>query len=97
MRLHATGEVITPECAEWSDLSALFPEYPGARAVIRASVTRISDSCGYAVPRLEYIEERDTLLRYCEAKGSADLQEYRNEKNARSVDGLPGLEPNRGN
>lgn len=93
VRLHGTGEVITPESHEWSGLCERFPEYPGARSVIRASISRISDSCGYGVPRFEYLEDRDTLIRASEAKGLDGLQQYRNEKNARSVDGLPGLEP----
>lgn len=93
VRLHGTGEVITPASSDWGGLHSLFPAYPGARAVIRASLIRISDSCGYGVPHLEYVEERDTLLRYCEVKGIDGLQEYRNQKNAYSVEGLPGLEP----
>ena len=93
VRLHGRGEVITPEAAEWRELRARFPELPGARAVIRATLTRISDSCGYAVPELEYQRERDTLVRSCEAKGADALARYRDEKNARSLDGLPGLGP----
>lgn len=57
------------------------------------SLLRISDSCGVAVPRLEYVEERDLLVRFSDANGPEGLQHYRNEKNARSPDGLPGLAP----
>lgn len=93
VRLHGTGEVITPESSEWSGLREPFQEYPGERAIVRVSVTRICDSCGFGVPKFELSEERDTLIRSSEAKGHAGLQKYRNEKNARSIDGLPGLEP----
>ena len=84
---------MTPESSGWEALRARFPDYPGARAIIVAALVRISDSCGYAVPRLEYVEERDTLLRWADKTGAAGLEEYRNEKNARSLDDLPGLEP----
>lgn len=93
VRLHGRGEVITPASPEWAELRARFPELPGARAVIRANVTRIADSCGYAVPELEFKGARDTLVRSCEAKGADALARYRVEKNARSLDGLPGLTP----
>ena len=93
VRLHGTGEVFTPESPGWDQLREHFPEHLCARAIISASLTRISDSCGFAVPQLEYVAERDTLSRSHDVKGVAGLQKYRNEKNARSLDGLPGLEP----
>lgn len=95
VRLHGKGEAVTPDTPGWDDLLALFPSYPGARAIVRASVARISDSCGFGVPRYEYLEQRDTLPRYAEAKGPAGLQQYRRQKNALSLDGLPGLDPER--
>ncbi|MEX5216045.1 MAG: pyridoxamine 5'-phosphate oxidase family protein [Nitrospiraceae bacterium] len=91
VRLHGRGELVTPESLDWKPLQARFPEYPGARAIVRASLLRISDSCGYAVPLYEYREQRDQLIRLSISKGDTHLQKYRNEKNARSVDGLPGL------
>ena len=93
VRLHGRGEVIFPESKEWSELRALFPDHKGARAIVRASVTRIADSCGYGVPRYEFIGARDTLARSCEKMGDAGLLSYRTGKNARSLDGLPGLAP----
>ncbi|MCJ7558537.1 MAG: pyridoxamine 5'-phosphate oxidase family protein [Gammaproteobacteria bacterium] len=93
VRLHGTGEVLTPGSAGWDELRPGFPQYPGARAIIRAEVSRISDSCGYAVPRMDYLEDRDVLIRSTEAKGVEGLKQYQNEKNASSLDGLPALEP----
>lgn len=34
----------------------------------------------------------DRIGQWAESKGPAKLQEYRREKNARSIDGLPGLD-----
>jgi hypothetical protein len=92
VRLHGTGEVITSESPDWESLRQGFPEYPGARAVIRVDVSRISDSCGYAVPRMEYVEERDVLIRSTEAKGVEGIKKYQRERNAHSLDGLPALD-----
>jgi Pyridoxamine 5'-phosphate oxidase len=93
VRLHGTGEVFTPGSPDWSQLREHFPEHLGERAIVSASLTRISDSCGFAVPQLEFVGPRDILTKSHEVKGIAGLQKYRNEKNARSLDGLPGLEP----
>ena len=95
VRLHARGEVVKPESQGWPDLRARFPDHPGARAVLRARVLRIANSCGYGVPRLEYCGDRDQLALYAAAKGEAGLRSYRNENNTFSLDGLPGLEPQR--
>jgi Pyridoxamine 5'-phosphate oxidase len=93
VRLHGTGEVITRGAPDFERLRALFPDHPGARAVVRAGLIRISDSCGYSVPRYDYAGERDALVRWAESKGTDGLTRYRREKNARSLDDLPGLEP----
>lgn len=96
VRLHGRGEVVTPDASAYASLRAHFPEYPGVRAIVRVSLTRISDSCGFGVPLYEYVGERDTLVRWAETKGADGLVKYRAERNARSVDGLPGPEPESG-
>lgn len=92
VRLHGQGEIITRSCPDWAALRPLFPDYPGDRAIIRTTLTRISDSCGFAVPRFDYVGERDTLIRVTKIKG-AGLQRYLHAENAHSIEGLPGLDP----
>jgi len=59
--------------------------------VIRVEVDRVSTSCGYGVPLLSYEGERAQLLQWAERRGRDGLVEYRQEKNAASIDGLPGI------
>ena len=92
VRLHGRGEVITPSHSDFRSLVAQFPKNSGTRAVIRVKVSRVSDSCGYAVPFLEYQGPRDTLEKWAQDKGTAKLEEYRRTKNAHSIDGLPALD-----
>ena len=67
------------------------PAHLSTRAVITVDVTRISDSCGWGVPVMEMTDERDLLHLQAKKKGPDGMSEYRAEKNAVSIDGLPGL------
>lgn len=91
VRLHGTGEVVTPATPAFDVLRDIFPALPGLRAVIRIHVARVSDSCGYAVPFYDYVGPRDTLDKWAVKQGNAGLADYRARKNARSIDGLPAL------
>jgi Pyridoxamine 5'-phosphate oxidase len=92
VRLHGRGEVVTPGHPDFASLVAQFPKNSGTRAVIRVKISRVSDSCGYAVPFFKYRGGRDTLDKWAETKGTAGLEEYRKTKNAQSIDGLPELD-----
>lgn len=91
LRLNGRGEALQPGDAEFDALTREFPHYPGIRSVIRIAVSRISDACGFAVPRFVYEGERDQLLKWAERKGEEGLTEYARENNVNSLDGLPGL------
>ena len=71
-----------------------FELLPGSRAIIEVDIDRISTSCGYSVPLMDLVEDRDRLQRWAEAKGEPGLVEYRAGKNAESIDGLPGFGAN---
>jgi pyridoxamine 5'-phosphate oxidase-like protein len=90
-RLYGRGEVLPIGEPSADALLPRFGAYPGARSVIRVQVDRVSTSCGYGVPLLSYEGERDQLLQFAERRGPDGLVEYREEKNAVSIDGLPGL------
>jgi hypothetical protein len=91
VRLHGTCEVCVAGSPQYDSLKSLFPAYVGSRAIVRATLTRVSDSCGYGVPQYRYGGDRETLRRWSESKGEEALARYRETKNARSVNGLPGL------
>ncbi len=92
VRLHGKGTVHTAQSPRWQSLLALFPAQFGVRAIITAETIRISDSCGFAVPILEFKQDRDILKKSHVAKGEVELQDYRRRKNALSLDGLIGLD-----
>jgi Pyridoxamine 5'-phosphate oxidase len=91
VRLHGRGETLEPEDPEFTRLRALFPPEPAGRAIIRISVTRVSDSCGYGVPLYGFEGERAQLPKWAERKGTEALAQYQRDKNRVSIDGLPAL------
>ena len=67
------------------------PPEPGLRSVITVDVHRVSDSCGFAVPLMDYVGDRTLLTQWAQRKTDDDLAAYRAKKNAASIDGLPAL------
>lgn len=92
VRCHGTGRVVTPDDAEWESWRERFGPHRGARAVVVIDVIRVADSCGYAVPLMEFVGERDRLVRWTENRTDAELDQYRRDRNAMSVDGLPAFD-----
>jgi hypothetical protein len=76
------------------DISSSIP--PGARSVIIVHVTRVADSCGYGVPLMQYVDDRQIMDGWAEKKGPDGVTAYQAEENATSIDGLTGLANNRG-
>ena len=91
VRLHGTGRVVEPGATEFTNLAAKFPTYDSTRAIIVVEVTRVSDSCGYSVPLMQYERDRNQLFAWTAKKGPQGLVAYKREKNRHSIDGLPGI------
>jgi Pyridoxamine 5'-phosphate oxidase len=91
VRLHGHGTVALPGEAAYDEVVALHPAHPSTRAVVVVDVGRISDSCGFGVPVMDLVGERDLLRLSAEKKGTEGMDSYRAAKNAASIDGLPGL------
>ena len=71
----------------------------GLRTDDRVDVARVSDSCGYAVPFMDYVGERTLLDEWRTGRQDAPSElgsTYRRPKtNAASIDGLPALDAGR--
>jgi hypothetical protein len=91
-RIYGQGTVVWPGDSEFTELIGRFPAYTGVRSIIRVQATRIAESCGFAVPQYAYQGHRDQLLKWSAHKGEAGIRNYQQERNAESLDGLPGWE-----
>lgn len=89
LRLYGRGEVVLPGDAAWATLRPRFPDFPGVRQIVRLAVERVQTSCGAGVPLMDYRGPRDELLAWARNKGEDGMAEYRRQKNAVSIDGLP--------
>lgn len=92
VRLHGRGEVVDPNHPDFEQLREKFPSYTGLRCFIRVHCERIADSCGWGVPLYEYRGQRNQLIDWADKKGIDDIKEYQRQKNAHSLDGLPGIQ-----
>ncbi len=89
LRVYGRGRSIQPGDAEWDDLIAHFPVIAGTRQIFSIDVETVQTSCGYAVPQMELVAERQTLVKWAEGKGDEGLADYRSTKNMVSIDGMP--------
>jgi hypothetical protein len=90
-RIYGTGIVHERGSAGFNALAPEFPSLPGCRSIVEVDVERVSTSCGFAVPLMDLVEDRERLIEWAEKKGEEGIAEYWAAKNARSIDGLPGL------
>jgi len=93
VRLHGTGRAVFRDDAEFAELRGHFAKERehGLRSIIVVDVDRVSDSCGFAVPLMEFVGDRDVLDRSQERRPPEYYDEYAVTRNATSIDGLPGL------
>ena len=91
LRLHGRATVIERSDPGWQKLQPRFPEARMARSIIKLSLERIADSCGWGVPMYDYVGERDQYSKYADKTDDEGVRELQLEYNMKSIDGLPGL------
>jgi hypothetical protein len=90
-RIYGRGTVHPIGTPAFDDLAPQFPVLPGRRSIVEVEVERVTTSCGYAVPLMDLVDERDRLVAWAEKKGPEGIEQYWASKNVTSIDGLPGL------
>jgi hypothetical protein len=92
LRLYGRGTVVEPNDPEFESLLRRFAANSRPRSVIVLNITRIAESCGFGVPLYAFVGDRDQLPAWAERKGAEGILAYQRQKNAASIDGLPGLD-----
>ena len=70
VRLFGRGRRVDLDDPELRQYRTAFVDdlHPYVRQAFFIDVEKLQTSCGYAVPRYEYVDERETLDKYCERK-----------------------------
>jgi hypothetical protein len=95
LRVHGRGYPVFRDDPRWPGLVAPFGavDGPGLRAVVVVEAELVTDTCGFAVPFMDYREERTLHAEHFGRKTDEEFQEYCERKpyNGSSIDGLPAL------
>jgi hypothetical protein len=95
LRAYGTARVVHRGDPDWQSLLAELPDQPGGRQIFDVAIDMVQSSCGFAVPFLDFREDRPTLKTWAEGKGPDGLRSYWDERNRQTIDGLPtGIEAN---
>lgn len=88
LRLYGTAKIYHERDKQFKDFIKLFPTSNGARQIVELEVELVQNSCGFAVPLMDFKKERETLTTWAKNKGREGIKEYWEEKNTQSLDGF---------
>jgi hypothetical protein len=89
LRVYGCAQVIHRQDKDWSDYYQHFPANNGARNIFLVQIESVQTSCGFAVPLMEYQEDRTILTNWSAKKTNDQMRSYWAEKNVTSIDGFP--------
>ena len=101
LRLHGRGRPIFSDDPEFDEriagldfVEATQPE--ARRSLIWIDVERIADSCGYDVPLMEHVGQREhhpkAVAKRVRVMGAEEYVAFARARNAHSIDGLPAVQ-----
>ncbi|OEK01355.1 pyridoxamine 5'-phosphate oxidase [Roseivirga sp. 4D4] len=89
LRVYGSAKTIHRQDAEWNEYMNKFNENPGARNIFVVEIESVQTSCGFAVPYMDYKEDRQILNDWAAKKSEDELRDYWALKNVGSIDGFP--------
>lgn len=88
LRLYGRGRAVLPQDTEWAELAAEFDLLPGIRQIFVITIEEVQASCGWGVPEMALVRERETLPKFHRNRGPERLLDVMASR-TRSIDGLP--------
>ena len=89
LRVYGEAQTIHPSAVEWRSCVKHIPATVGTRQYFKLKIDLVQTSCGFAVPLMDYQEDRDILQKWSEKRGEDGVRKYWEEKNTASIDGFP--------
>ena len=70
LRLYGRGRAVDLDHADLRRYRDAFQDdlHPYVRQAFFVDVEKVQTSCGYSIPRMSYVSDRDTLDKWCERK-----------------------------
>jgi len=95
VRLYGRGRAVLVDDPEFPELRGKFPKQRtvGQRSIVLVDIERVQESCGYAVPLMDFVADRQVLDLRQTKKGPAAYEGRGHLKNPTSIDGLPAIDP----
>jgi len=86
IRFYGTSKIFHQRDDAYHKYIDLFPKIEGSRQIIEMDIDLVQTSCGFAVPFMDFKEERTQLKSWAEKQGEERLERYWEEKNSSSID-----------
>ncbi len=88
LRLYGSAKIYHQRDDAYKNYDKLFDENVGARQIIEMKVDMAQTSCGFAVPFMEFKEERPVLNNWSNRLGKDGIEQYWVDRNTKSLDGF---------
>ena len=88
LRIYGNAKIYHENDKEYGNFISLFDDYLGTRQIIEMDINLVQTSCGYAVPFMNFKEERTQLAESDNIKGRKGIRKYWKDKNTESIDGF---------
>lgn len=88
LRLYGRAKIYHKRDPEFHHYIDFFPPNTGSRQIIEMDIELVQTSCGFAVPFMDYKEDRETLNSWSNKQGTEGIIEYWGNKNTKSIDGF---------
>ncbi len=87
LRLYGHAKTYHVNDQEFKEYIGHFPTLSGSRQIFELDFDLVQTSCGFAVPFMDYKEDRMILKDWADKKGEDGIKDYWQEKNTVSLDG----------
>lgn len=88
LRLYGKAAIYHKRDPQFNIYEKLFPKNVGSRQIIEMHIDLVQTSCGFAVPFMDFKEERTTLNDWSKKQGTENIEAYWENRNTKSIDGF---------
>lgn len=88
LRLYGSAKTYHERDTEFAMYKNHFPNLAGARQIFEMEIEFLQTSCGYAVPMMDFKEERTILNDWAEKQTEQQMRDFRVKYNLESIDGF---------